>query len=264
MELQTQHDKKLEDDDKLNCSSIDSSLHQVDRLPHNHCSYNEDYSFDFLSALKECPPISFTAFFGSKILRTCLKEVKQNSIIGNRSSHLDNNELRVAPAPGRGLDWQHKLTSELHRYNTYVPRDTKLQYDFTYKYNRQIRKEIVGCISSFVVSNTVFLGIFYNIWSILLKSTSVQPLQKEHDHHHSIWPSLLGLFGFMVLVCAVAAMILAGAVFTRMQKAMLIFWVVFMHLQSANSIIEVFVILIGGLFMGWYSFGEKQPPNEVI
>lgn len=201
------------------------------------------------------PPISFTAFFGSKILRTCLKKVKQNSIIGNRSSHLDNNESCVAP--GCDLDWQHKLTSELHWYNTYVPRDRKLQHDYTYKYNQQIRKEIVACISSFVVSTTVFLGIFYSIWSILLKSTSVQPLQKEHDHDHSIWPSLLGLFGFMVLICAVAAMILVGAIFTRTQKATLIFWVVLMHLQSANSIIDVFVILIGGLFMGWYAFWRK-------
>ncbi|KAL5058667.1 hypothetical protein RYX36_030271 [Vicia faba] len=218
--------------------------------------------FDFLSTLKECSPISFTAFVGSKIVRTCLKKVKQNSINGNRSSHLDNNESCVAP--GCGLDWQHKLTSELHWYNTYVPRDTKLQHDYTYKYNQQIRKEIVGCISSFVVSTTVLLVIFYNIWSSLLSVINVQPLQKEHDHHISIWPSLLGLFGFMVLVCAIAAMILVGAVFTRTQKVMLINWVVLMHIQSANSIIEVFVTLIGGVFMGWYAFGEKQPPNEVI
>ncbi|CAI8613314.1 unnamed protein product [Vicia faba] len=201
---------------------IDSPLHQAARLSHNHSSYNEDYSFDFLSALKECSPISFTAFVGSKI------------------------------------------TSELHWYNTFVPRDTKLQDDYTYKYNQQIRKEIVGCISSFVVSTTVLLVIFYNIWSSLLSVINVQPLQKEHDHHISIWLSLLGLFGFMVLVCAVAAMILVGAVFTRTQKVMLINWVVLMHLQSANSIIEVFVTLIGGVFMGWYAFGEKQPPNEVI
>ncbi|CAL5192839.1 unnamed protein product [Lathyrus oleraceus] len=262
MVLQTLHDNKLEDDDKLVCSSIDSPLHQAVRLPHNHSSYHEDYSFDFLSALKECSPISSTALVGSKILRTCLKKVKQNSITGNRSSHLDNNGSCVAPA--FALDWRHALTSELHWYNTYVPRDAKFQHGYTYKYNQQIRKEIVQYISSFVVSTTVFLGIFYNIWSRLLSSISVQSLQKEHDHRLSIWLSLLGLIGIMVFVCAVAAMILVGAVFTRTQKAMLIFWVVLMHLQSANSIIEAFVTLIGGIFMGWYAFGEKQPPNEVI
>ncbi|XP_058756137.1 uncharacterized protein LOC131629366 [Vicia villosa] len=262
MGLQTPHDNKLENNDKLVCSSIDTPLHQAARLPHNHSSYNEDNSFDFLSALKECSPISFTAFGGSTSVRTCLKKVKQNSITGNRSAHLDNNGSCVAPA--LRLDWLHKLTSELHWYKTYVPRDTKLQQDYTYKYNQQIRKEIVGCISSFVVSTTIFLGIFYNIWSSLLSVINVQPLQKEHDHRLSIWPPLLGLFGFMVLVCAVATMVLVGAVFTRTQKAMLIFWVILMHLQSANSIIEVFVTLIGGVFMGWYVFEEKQPPNEVI
>lgn len=147
---------------------------------------------------------------------------------------------------------------------TFAPRDTKLQQDYTCKYNQQIRKEIVGCISSLVVSTTVFLGVFYNIWTSLLPSISVQPLQKEPYHRLSIWPPLLGLFGLMVLVYALAAMILVGAIFTRTEKAMLIFWVVLMHLQSANSIIKVFVTLIGGLFMGWYAFGEKQPPNEVI
>ncbi|XP_058737501.1 uncharacterized protein LOC131609729 [Vicia villosa] len=258
MGLQTPHDNKLENNDKLVCSSIDTPLHQAARLPHNHSSYNEDNSFDFLGALKECSP----AFVESTTVRTCLKKVKQNSITGNRSAHLDNNGSCVAPA--LRLDWLHKLTLELHWYKTNIPRDTKLQQDYTYKYNQQIRKEIVGCISSLVVSTTVFLGIFYNIWSSLLSSINVQQLEKEHDHSLSIWPSLLGLFCFMVLVCAVAGMILVGVVFTRMQKAMLIFWVVLMHLQSANSMIEVFVILIGGLFMGWYAFGEKQLPNEAV
>jgi hypothetical protein len=34
---------------------------------------------------------------------------------------------------------------------------------------------------------------------------------------------LLGLFGFMMFVCAVSVMILVGAAFTSMQKVMLIF-----------------------------------------
>jgi len=123
---------------------------------------------------------------------------------------------------------------------------------------QDIRKEILRRYSSFGVSTTVFLALFYNIWSCLL------PLQKQHILSLSIWPSLLGLFGFMVFVCAVAVMILVGAVFTSMQKAMLIILLVIMHLQSANSILEVCVILLGGFFMAWYAFGRKESPKSII
>jgi hypothetical protein len=61
----------------------------------------------------------------------------------------------------------------------------------------------------------------------------------------------------MVLVCAVAVMIIVRAPFTSMQKSMLIFWAILMHLQSANSITEVFLTLVGGLFMVWYTFWKK-------
>jgi len=138
-----------------------------------------------------------------------------------------------------------------------VPRDPKFQHDYTYKHSQHIRKDIVQCLSSSVVSIVVSLGIFYNIWSSQLSIFQVQPLHKEHNYRLSTWPSLLGLFGFMVFVCAVAVMNLVGAPFTSMQKAMLIFLAILMHLQSANSIIDVFVTLVGGLSMGWHAFGKK-------
>ncbi|MCH81049.1 hypothetical protein A2U01_0001827 [Trifolium medium] len=125
------------------------------------------------------------------------------------------------------------------------------------EHNQHAREEIVRCISSFVVSTIISLGIFYNIWtSSLLSIIKVPLLIKERDAY--IWMSLPGLFSFMVFVCAVAVMILVGAAFTRMQKAMLIFWVIMMHIQSANSIIEVFLTLSGGLFMVWYTFGKSK------
>jgi hypothetical protein len=150
---------------------------------------------------------------------------------------------------------------ELCWSNRDVPRDPEFQHSYTYKYNQHVRKETVRCISSFVVPTIVFLGIFYNIWNSQLPIINIPALNKEHNV--SIWPSLLGLFGFMMFVCAVSVMILVGAAFTSMQKAMLIFWVIFMHLQSANSNIEVFLTLLGGLFMGWFAFRKKQPQNEV-
>jgi hypothetical protein len=156
---------------------------------------------------------------------------KQRSITGNMSSRIDNNELY----------WSNN----------------------TYEYNQHIiRKEIVRRSSSFVVSTIVVLGIFYNICSSQLSIINFPPLHKERNV--SIWLSLLGLVGFMVLVCAVAVMIIVRAPFTSMQKSMLIFWAILMHLQSANSIIEVFLTLVGGLFVVWYTFGKKQPPNDVM
>jgi len=48
------------------------------------------------------------------------------------------------------------------------------------------------------------------------------------------------------------------AAFPCMQKTMLIFWVILMHLQSANLIGEVFVPLVGGLFMWLVCFWKKE------
>jgi hypothetical protein len=188
---------------------------------------------DFQGASGECPPNHFTTF--------PVKKDKQKSITGNIFTQIDNNELR----------WS----------NRDVPRDPEFQHGYTYKYNQHVRKEIVRSISSFIVSTIVFLGNFYNIWNSQLPIINVPALNKER--HVSIWPSLLGLFGFMMFVCAVSVMILVGAAFTSMQKAMLIFWVIFMHLQSANSNIEVILTLLSGLFMGWFALEKKQPPNEV-
>jgi len=148
--------------------------------------------------------------------------------------------------------------TELHQSYGNVRRHPEFQHDYTYKHSQHIRKDIVQCLSSSVVSVVVSLGIFYNIWSSQLSIFQVQSLHKEHSYRLSIWPSFLGLFGFMVFVCAVAVMNLVGAPFTSMQKAMLIFLAILMHLQSANSIIEVFVTLVGGLSMGWHAFGKKK------
>ncbi|KAK2415510.1 hypothetical protein QL285_037984 [Trifolium repens] len=156
---------------------------------------------------------------------------KQRSIIGNMSSMQDNNELY----------W----SNNIYEYNQHI-----------------IRKEIVRRSSSFLVSTIVVLGIFYNICSSQLSIINFPTLHKERNV--SIWLSLLGLVGFMVFVCAVAVMIIVRAPFTSMQKSMLIFWAILMHLQSAKSIIEVFLTLVGGLFMVWYTFGKKQPPNDVM
>jgi hypothetical protein len=108
---------------------------------------------------------------------------------------------------------------ELHWSNRDVPRDPEFQHSYTYKYNQHVRKETVRCISSFVVSTIVFLGIFYIIWNSQLPIINVPALKCDV----SIWPSLLGLFGFMMFVCAVSVMIRVGAAFTSMQKVMLIF-----------------------------------------
>ncbi|WJX77355.1 hypothetical protein P8452_60675 [Trifolium repens] len=200
---------------------------------------NELHSCDF----GECWPNNFTAFIRSRLPIIWVKKDKQRSIKENMSSQLDNNEL--------------------DRSNRIIPTDPEFQHGNTYEYNQHTRKEIVRRFSSFVVSTVVFLGILYNIWSSSLSSTiQVPPRNKERDA--SIWLSLLGLFGFMVFVCSVAVMILVGAPFNSVQKAMLIFWTILMHVQSANSIIEVSVTLVGGLFMVWYAFGKKQQSNEFL
>ena len=193
---------------------------------------------DFQCSFGECPQNHFTAFPGSRLPINWVKKDNQRSITGSMFSQMDNNEL--------------------HWSNRNISRDPEFKHDYIYEYNQHMHKEIVQRLSSFVVSTIVFLGIFYNIWNSQLSIIHVPSLHKEHDGRLSVWSSLLGLFGFMMFVCAVAVMILVGAPFTSMQKAMLIFLAILMHLQSANSIIEVFVTLVGGLSMGWYSFGSHQ------
>ncbi|KAI5427809.1 uncharacterized protein LOC127126666 [Lathyrus oleraceus] len=148
------------------------------------------------------------------------------SDLNKLSSLSDNNESYVAPR-------LHKLISE-----------------------QDLRKDILRSCSSFLVSSVVFIGLLYNIWSCLFSH------QKQHIHRLSIWMSLLSLFCSMVFVCSVAVIILVGAVFTPMQKAMLIVWLVLMHLQSANSILEICVILLAGFFMASYAFWKKESPSD--
>lgn len=148
-----------------------------------------------------------------------------------------------------------------------IPRDSKLEEDdqpicinVDLSHHKTDPEHVLLVIlrrcSSFLVSTVVFIGLFYNIWSSLL------PLQNEHIHRLSIWMSLLGLLGSLVFVCAVVVIILVGGVFTSMQKATLIILHVWMLIQSANSILEVCVILLGGAFMVWFAFWIKESPND--
>ncbi|XP_058737715.1 uncharacterized protein LOC131609905 isoform X3 [Vicia villosa] len=145
-----------------------------------------------------------------------------------------------------------KLSSQPNNNESYVaPRLHK----FISK--QDLRKELLRRWSSFLVSTVVFIGLFYNIWSTILL-----PMQKQRIHRFYIWSSFLGLLGFIVFVSAVAVMILAGGVFSSTQKAMLIILLLWMHIQSAKSILEVCVILLGGVFMAWYAFWKKESPTD--
>ncbi|XP_058737712.1 uncharacterized protein LOC131609905 isoform X1 [Vicia villosa] len=144
-----------------------------------------------------------------------------------------------------------KLSSQPNNNESYIaPRLHKFISE------QDLRKEILRRCSSFLVSTVVSIGLFYNIWSSLL------PHQKQHIHRLSTWMSFLGLLGFIVFVSAVAVMILVGGVFSSTQKAMLIILLLWMHIQSANSILEVCVILLGGVFMAWYAFWKKESPTN--
>jgi len=118
------------------------------------------------------------------------------------------------------------------------------------------RKQILRSWASFILSTDISIVLFYNIWSTLF------PLEKQNIYLLSIWESFLGLFAFMLFVSALAIMILVGGVFTCIQKAMLIILLLWMHIQSANSIIEVCVILLGGVFMAWYAFWKEESPDN--
>jgi len=152
------------------------------------------------------------------------------------------------------------------------------------KNNQQVSMDTVQSISSFLIYIIVFLGISYIIWSSQLSIINVHPMNKEHDHRLSVcppnlsiinvhpikehehrlsvWPPLLGLFGYMVFVCAVAAMNLVGAAFTTMHKTMIIFWATLMNLQLANSNTEVFVTLACGFFMECYMLLERKTTTK--
>lgn len=138
-----------------------------------------------------------------------------------------------------------------------------LSPDKTYEYIQHKHKEIVGWISSFVFSTVIFLGFTF---SILNNLSSVIHVPQLHDDCLSILPSYITMTVFTLVwfICAFAVMtvmILVGAAFTSMQKAMLISWIIWLHLQSANSVMDVFVTLVGALVMVWYVFGKKVTIN---
>jgi len=121
---------------------------------------------------------------------------------------------------------------------------------------QESRKQILRSWASFILSTDISVVLFYIIWSTLL------PLEKQNIHRLSIWISFLGLFAFVLFVSAIAVMILVGGVFTCIQKAMLIILLLWLHIQSAHSILEVCVILLGGVFMAWYAFFKKESPSD--
>lgn len=127
-----------------------------------------------------------------------------------------------------------------------------------------MRMKIIQWLSSYALSTNLLVFISCNIWSSISSVIHVPPLHKKWDDRLSIWPSLLRLSGFMVFICAVAAMVLVRAPFTSMQKSMLIFWAILLHLQSANSIIDVYLTLVLALLVIWHAFGKKQPPDEDV
>jgi len=142
--------------------------------------------------------------------------------------------IKRSPWPSRFVDDTMQREPEYHHGCTNRDRITK-------------KITIAQCLSSFVVSTGIYLGIFFSISRSQFSIMQFEPLLKEHADTPSIWPSLLGLFAFMVFFCAVAIMILVGAPLSRMQKIMLIFWVIICNLKmlvtldfSASSLNFVF------------------------
>ncbi|KAJ1443635.1 putative transmembrane protein [Sesbania bispinosa] len=152
-----------------------------------------------------------------------------------------------------------KMTSQLQNnstdFNLNKHKETKPRVPLFDVFNQQKRKEIAQHVSSAVLFTIMFLGLLFDIWSQSSLMKKVQPLHTERVPV-SIWPSLLGLFGFMAFVWAVAIMILVGAPFTRMHRAMLILWAIFMLLKSANSITASYVPMLVIFFMGWFARGK--------
>jgi len=93
----------------------------------------------------------------------------------------------------------------------------------SYPIFQQKRKEIAQHVSFVVVLSIIFGCLFLDL-GIKPPHMKVQSV--------SIWDSLLGLFGFMVFVWAVAIMILVGVPFIRVQSVVLVFWAILMNLKS--------------------------------
>ncbi|KAJ1381208.1 putative transmembrane protein [Sesbania bispinosa] len=147
--------------------------------------------------------------------------------------------------------WDDKMSTSQLQYNCTgcnlnKHKETKQRVPLFDVFNQhKPRKEI----AHHVLFTIMFLGLFFDTWS----QSSLMHKERVND---SIWPSLLGLLGFMAFVWAVAIMILVGAPFTRMHCAMLISWAIFMLLNSANSITASYVPMLGIFFIGWFARGK--------
>ncbi|KAL9297096.1 hypothetical protein ACSQ67_022992 [Phaseolus vulgaris] len=116
------------------------------------------------------------------------------------------------------------------------------------------RKKTVQRVSSFVMASTVFLWIGMDLCSQL----SIIQLQPKHGPS-LFWSTFLKLFGFMAYVSATSAMIVVGAPFSGTQSCMLMFWAILMLLNSAKSLTEVYLPLMGTILTGCYVLVLKYP-----
>ncbi|KAJ1376470.1 putative transmembrane protein [Sesbania bispinosa] len=210
------------------------------------------HSAGVLRVFRECPLNHSTAANRSKFLslgnrvNTTRNKYSQYSNISHVSLDIDS----MVPL----LSWDDKMTSQLqynstgcnlNKHKETKPRSVPV-FQLKGVFNQHKRKEIA---LHHVLFTIMFLGLLFDIWS-------QSSLMHKQLVSVSIWPSLLGLFGFMAFVWAVAIMILVGAPFTRMHRAMLISWAIFMLLNSANSITASYVPMLGIFFMGWLARGK--------
>ncbi|KAJ1443633.1 putative transmembrane protein [Sesbania bispinosa] len=195
-----------------------------------------------LRVFRECPPNHSAA--------TTRNKYSQYSNISHVSLDIDIDSM--VPL----LSWDDKMTSQLqynstgcnlNKHKETKPRSVPV-FQLKGVFNQHNLKEIA---LHHVLFTIMFLGLLFDIWS----QSSLMHKQRVSV---SIWPSLLGLFGFMAFVWAVAIMILVGAPFTRMHRAMLISWAIFMLLNSANSITATYVPMLGIFFMGWFARGRGK------
>ncbi|XP_057754588.1 uncharacterized protein LOC130973915 [Arachis stenosperma] len=71
--------------------------------------------------------------------------------------------------------------------------------------------------------------------------------------------SLIELFSFLVIICAVTVLLLLGAKFTRIHVAMLFIWSILMLQGSDTLTIGIYLIILGLYCICWSR--KKQQPN---
>jgi len=150
-----------------------------------------------------------------------------------------------------GINEPYDGNNTLH--NTIALNTSQLHYNFTgcdlnnnsELFSHEKRKRIVHNVSSTVMASTVFLWVAMEICSQL----SIIQLQPKSGTILFL-STFLKLFGFMAYISATAAMIVNGAPFSSMQSIMLMFWAIFMLVNSAKSLTEVYLPILGIIFTG--------------